>query len=63
MKEWQFLGLEKKKLSTTMGIKHRDDSGFGKFRALSKLGLGGKVRSSEMPYISYLRTLSTIHKT
>ncbi len=34
-----------------MGIKHRADSDFHKFRVLSKLSLGGRVRSSEMPYV------------
>ncbi len=36
-------------MPTTMGIKHRADSGFRKFRVLIKLCLGGQVRSSEMP--------------
>lgn len=36
-----------------MGIKHRADSGFRKFRVLSKVCLGGQVRSSEMPNASY----------
>jgi hypothetical protein len=36
-----------------MGIKHRADSAFRKFRVHSKLGLGGQVRSFEMPYVSY----------
>ncbi len=36
-----------------MGIKHRADSGFRKFSALNKVFLGGQVRSSEMPYVSY----------
>ena len=36
-----------------MGIKHRADSGFRKFRFLSKVCLGGQLRSSEMPYVSY----------
>jgi thiol-disulfide isomerase/thioredoxin len=43
-----------------MVIKHRADSGFRKFSALSKLYLGGQVRSSEMPYVSYPRPLATI---
>lgn len=42
----------------TMGIKHRADSGFRKFWVLSKLSFGGQVRSSEMPYVSYPRTLA-----
>ena len=41
-----------KKLPPTMGIKHREDSGFVKFWALSKLSFGGQVRRSEMPYVS-----------
>ena len=41
----------------TMGIKHRAASGLRKFRALSKLGLGGQVRSFEMPYVSYPKPL------
>ncbi len=32
-----------------MGIKHRADGGFRKFSVLSKLCLGGQVRSSEIP--------------
>ena len=40
-----------------MGIKHRADSGFRKFRVLSKLCLGGQVCCSEMPYVSYPRPL------
>lgn len=36
-----------------MGIKHRADSGFRKFLALSKLCLAGQVWSSEMPDVSY----------
>lgn len=42
-----------------MGTKHRADSGFRKFSALSKLCHGGQVRSSEALYISYPRTLGT----
>mgnify|MGYP007046304194 CR=1 FL=1 len=38
-----------------MGIKHRADSAFRKFSALSKICLGRQVRSSEMPYVSYPR--------
>ncbi len=41
-----------------MGIKHRADSGFRKFWSLSKLGIGGQVRSFEMPYVSYPRPLA-----
>ena len=40
-----------------MGIKHRTDGGFRKFRVLIKLCLGGQLRSSEMPYVSYPRPL------
>jgi hypothetical protein len=36
-----------------MGIKHRADSGFRKFSALSKLYLGRTVKCFEMPYVSY----------
>lgn len=36
-----------------MGIKHRADSGFRKFRSLSKLGFGRTVKCFEMPYVSY----------
>jgi len=36
-----------------MGIKHRADSGFRKFRVVRKLCLGGQVSSFEMPYVSY----------
>ena len=36
-----------------MGIKHRADSGFREFRVISKLCLGGQIRSSEKPYVSY----------
>ena len=36
-----------------MGIKHRADSGFRKFSALSKLGFRRTVKSSKMPYVSY----------
>jgi hypothetical protein len=43
-----------------MGIKHRADSDFCKFRFLSKLPLRGQVRSPEMPYVSYPRPLSTM---
>jgi len=32
-----------------MGIKHRADSSFPKFRVLNKLCLGGQVPSSECP--------------
>lgn len=46
-----------------MGIKHRADSGFRKFRFLNKLSLGGQVRSSEMPYVSYPRPLAQTMKT
>jgi hypothetical protein len=48
----------KKYVWPTMGIKHRADSGFRKFSALSKLCLGGQVKCSEMPYVSYPRPLA-----
>jgi hypothetical protein len=38
-----------------MGIKHRADSGFCKFSALSKLGFGRTNKCFEMPYVSYPR--------
>jgi len=41
-----------------MGIKHRADSGFRKFRVLSKLGFGRTFKCFEMPYVSYPRTLA-----
>ena len=37
-----------------MGIKHRADSGFRKFSALSKIGFGRTELYFEMPYVSYL---------
>jgi hypothetical protein len=40
-----------------MGIKHRADSGFCKFSALSKLGFGRTNKCFEMPYVSYPRLL------
>lgn len=40
-----------------MGIKHRADSGFRKFRVHCKFIVGGQVRSSEMPYGSYPKSL------
>ena len=43
-----------------MGIKHREDSAFLKFSVFSKLCHGGQVSSSEMPYVSYPRSLATI---
>jgi len=43
-----------------MGIKHRADSGFRKFRVLSKLCISGQVRCSEMPYVSYPGPLAVI---
>jgi short-subunit dehydrogenase len=43
-----------------MGIKHRADSGFRKFSALSKLGFGRSVKCFEMPYVSYPRPLCLI---
>ncbi len=43
-----------------MGIKHRADGDFRKFRVLSKLFLGGQVYSSEMPYVSYPLPLAVI---
>ena len=45
--------LNYKTLVPTMGIKHRADSGFRKFRVVRKLCLGGQVSSFEMPYVSY----------
>jgi hypothetical protein len=39
-----------------MGIKHRTDSGFRKFRDHSKLSVCGQLRSSEMPNVSYPRS-------
>ena len=42
-----------------MGIKHRADSGFRKFSALRKIGLGRINKSFEMPYVSYPRTLTS----
>ncbi len=36
-----------------MGIKHRADSGFRKFSALSKIGFGRTELYFEMPYVSY----------
>ena len=42
-----------------MGIKHRADIGSLKFTVLSKLSLGGQVRSFEIPYVSYPRPLPT----
>ena len=50
----------KKHESTTMGIKHRADSGFRKFRVLSKVRFGRIVESFEMPYVSYPRPLASI---
>ena len=46
------------KLWPTMGIKHRADSGFCKFSALSKLGFGRTNKCFEMPYVSYPRLVS-----
>ena len=63
-KEYVFANADgrknKKYDRTTMGIKHRADSGFRKFQVLSKLCLGGQVSSSEMPYVSYPRPLAII---
>ena len=36
-----------------MGIKHRADSDFRKFRALIKLGFERTVNRFESPYVSY----------
>ncbi|MFZ1082394.1 MAG: hypothetical protein WAO19_10770 [Candidatus Kryptoniota bacterium] len=36
-----------------MGIEYWEDIGFRKFSVLSKHNLGGQVRSSEMPCVSY----------
>ncbi|MDD4417117.1 MAG: hypothetical protein PHI70_10085 [Proteiniphilum sp.] len=44
--------MKKKADRITMGIKHRADSGFGKFWALSKLGFGRTIKCFEMPYVS-----------
>ncbi|PKQ44877.1 hypothetical protein CSW08_11230 [Confluentibacter flavum] len=41
-----------------MGIKHRTDKGFRKFRFLRKLCLGVQACCSEMPYVSKPRTLN-----
>src|SRR5699024_10275591 len=43
--------------STTMGIKHRADRGLRKISALIQLGFRRTVKSFEMPYVSYSRTL------
>jgi len=43
-----------------MGIKHRADIGFRKFRASSKFCHGGQVNSSELPYVLYPRPLAFI---
>lgn len=40
-----------------MGIKHRADCAFRKFRILSKPSLSRQVSSSEMPYVSYPKPL------
>jgi hypothetical protein len=45
-----------------MGIKHRAESAFRKLESLSEPSLGGQVRSSEMPYVSYPRPLVVIKK-
>jgi hypothetical protein len=45
-----------------MGIKHRADSGFRRFSALSKVCFGRTVKSFEMPYVSYPRPLAVIKK-
>lgn len=41
-----------------MGIKHRADSGFRKFRTLIKVRFVRTVKYFEMPYVSYPRPLS-----
>ena len=55
-KEYVFAKAEGKKNKkydrTTMGMKHRADSGFHKFSPLSMLGLGRTVKCFEMPYVS-----------
>jgi hypothetical protein len=43
------------KTATNNDYKHRVDSDCRKSQVLSKLSLGGQVRSSEMPYVSYSR--------
>jgi|SaaInl47_10m_RNA_FD_contig_31_1395804_length_661_multi_2_in_0_out_0_2 hypothetical protein len=45
-----------------MGIKHRADSGFRKFRVVRKLCLGGQVSSFEMPYVSYPNLVCNLKK-
>lgn len=40
-----------------MGIKHRADSGFRKFRTLIKVRFVRTVKYFEMPYVSYPRPL------
>jgi len=45
-----------------MGIKHRAESGSHKFSVLNMLCLGGLVRCSKMPYVSYPRTLGAVKK-
>lgn len=42
----------------TMGIKHRADIGFRKFRVLSKLSFGRTVKCFAMLYVSYPRPLA-----
>ena len=46
-----------------MGIKHRADSGFCKFSALSKLGFGRTNKCFEMPYVSYPRLVGNLQNT
>jgi hypothetical protein len=43
-----------------MGIKHRADSGFRKFRVFTKLSFGRTFECFEMPYVSYPRPLCEI---
>jgi hypothetical protein len=44
---------KRKKLGTTMGIKHRADSGFRKLSVLNQVRFGRTVNCFEMPYVSY----------
>ena len=45
-----------------MGIKHRADGGFRKFRVLSKLSFRRTVKYCEMPYVSYPRPLTIAYE-
>lgn len=46
-----------------MGIKHRADSGFRKFRTLIKVRFVRTVKYFEMPYVSYPRPLAASVRT